>query len=238
VIDTHCHLLPGVDDGPRTLADALALGRELVGQGVETVVATPHWSRAFPTTRDAATAAAELLREALEEEALPLTVAVAAELTEVVALTAPLEEIRQRSIDGRAVVVELLPDSLPAQTAAVVARLSAAGMTPVLAHPERSRAVQAGAAVLDALRAEGALVQLVAPSLTGRYGEQVRATSWELLLTARVDLLASDAHDCAGRGCELGAAGALVAELMGPEALDELTGTAPGRLLGAPTVRP
>jgi protein-tyrosine phosphatase len=236
VIDTHCHLLPGIDDGPPTVGDAVALARVLVDHGVDAAVATPHWSRRFATSHDEALQAASTLREALARQAVPLAVHMAAELTEIVAATRPVDEVAERSLGGRSVVVELQPDSLPAQTAAVVARLAAAGLGTVLAHPERCRAVQADPASLDGLRAGGALVQVVAPSLTGRWGEEVRATTWHLLLSARADLLASDAHDLDRRPCELMEARELVVDRLGDEVWDELTCESPGRLLaGAPT---
>jgi protein-tyrosine phosphatase len=231
MIDTHCHLLPGLDDGPATLEGSLELARELVASSVETVVCTPHWSRSFPTRHGDVLVAADRVRDAIQVEDLPLQLVVAAELSDVVAATRPLPEIGERAIAGRSVVVELGPDSLPVQTAAIVNRLRAAGLTTVIAHPERCRAVQEDSSVLDRLRLAGAHVQVVAPSLTGSWGDRVRATAWTLLDTGRADLVASDAHGAATRPCELREAESLVVARLGREHWDDLTWNVPRRLL-------
>jgi protein-tyrosine phosphatase len=231
MIDTHCHLLPGVDDGPASTDEAVALARELVAQGVETVVCTPHWSSRFPTRHEDAAAAHSVLEDALRREQVPLELVLAAELSDAVAVTRSVDEVRRRSIASRWVIVELVERSLPLHVEMVVRRLEAAGLGTVLAHPERCKAVQDDPGALDGARAAGALVQLVAPSLTGRAGRKVRKTAWLLADTGRVDLVGSDAHDTGKRRCELEAAGDLVAKELGPERWSALTREAPGRLL-------
>jgi len=231
VIDTHCHLLPGVDDGPATIAAAVELARVLSGHGVEIAVCTPHWSRAFPTTHGQAAAARAVLSDALRDAGIDLDLVVSAELSEVVAATHALAEIRERSIGGRIVIVELVRDSLPIHAAAVTRRLASAGMTTVLAHPERCSEIQRDPHLLDPLRAAGARVQIVAPSLTEHGGVHTRDTAWELLRTGRVDVLASDAHGAGRRPSELRAAEAFVTERLGSATWRELTYEAPQRLL-------
>jgi protein-tyrosine phosphatase len=243
VIDTHCHLLPGIDDGPPTVDEAVALGWALASQGVELAVCTPHWSRAFPTSHARSVAARDVLADALLRAEIRLDLLVSAELSAVVAATEPLAEIRERSMAGRLVLVEMVGDSLPAHISAVTRRLASAGLTTVLAHPERCGAVQSDPRLLDHLREEGAYVQIVAPSLTGHRATREGDTAWELLDTGRADLIASDAHGSRRRPCQLEAAEELVTNRFGPAAWRELTRDAPRRLLdgvGSPSegVRP
>jgi protein-tyrosine phosphatase len=238
VIDTHCHVLPGIDDGPSTLVEAIELAQVFVSQGVEVAVCTPHWSRAFPTSHARATAAKDVLSEALHQASVPLGLVVSAELSDVVAATNPITEIRERSIVGRAVLVEMVRDSLPIHAAVVTRRLGSAGLITVLAHPERCTAIQREPHLLDPLRADGAQVQLVAPSLASRRATREGYTAWDLLETGRVDLVASDAHGTGRRPCELRAAEDLVTERFGSDVWQELTREAPRRLLGALTPAP
>jgi protein-tyrosine phosphatase len=231
MIDTHCHLLPGLDDGPASLDESVALARDLVAQGVEAVACTPHWSSMFPTRHEDAVAALEALSDALRREGLPLELVVSAELSDAIAATRPMEEMRERSIAGSWVIVELIGNSLPLHVETITVRLEAGGLGTVLAHPERCRAVQRDAGALDGARAAGALIQLVAPSLTGHAGRRVRKTAWQLLETGRADLVGSDAHDTGKRRCELEAAGRLVAKELGEERWTQLTSDAPRRLL-------
>jgi protein-tyrosine phosphatase len=236
VIDTHCHLLPGVDDGPRTLEHAVALARELVDQGVDSVLCTPHWSSQFPSGYADARRARDNLDAELHNRGIPLRLELAAELSLAYAATQPADELKLRSIRGH-LMVELVPDSLPNLVAAVVSRLAADELVPVFAHPERWQAVQRDPSVLDEARSGGALMQLVAPSLTGRWGQQVRDAAWALLGEGRADLLGSDAHDTARRRCELAGARGLVVERLGPACWEQVAVTGPNRLLGEPSSR-
>lgn len=222
MIDTHCHLIAGVDDGPTSEAGSVELARRLVAGGVELVVCTPHYSRRFPTVHADAVERSRALRATLTAEGVPLDIAVAAEVSPTMAVTADPSELVTRSIGGRFSLVELVPATPAGFLPSLGARLEKAGLLPILAHPERCRAVQRRPAILDAARAEGALVQVVAPSLTGVWGEEVSATAWKLLNTGRADLLASDAH---GRRSPpaLAAATDLVAERLGDKVAHRLT---------------
>jgi protein-tyrosine phosphatase len=227
VIDTHCHLLPGLDDGPATLADAVALARRLVEDGVSFALCTPHYSRLFPTHHADAMERFAQLGEALAEAAVPLESSLAAEVGPHFAVSEPVEELRRRSIARRYLLVEVLADSPPALFRLVTKRLSDAGLVPIFGHPERSRAVQRHPTLIEAARREGALVQVVAPSLLGRWGRGTASAAWGLVGAGWVDLLGSDAHGTRRRGVHLAEAAELVAARIGEEAAREMTERAP-----------
>jgi protein-tyrosine phosphatase len=237
LIDTHCHLLPGIDDGPKTVDEAVSLARDLVLQGVDIALCTPHWSRFFPTQHADISDARGALQEELQRLGIPLRLEISAELSAAFAATKPIDEVRQRSVTERWVIVELVEDELPNLVSTVLERLMTNGLFPVLAHPERWRVIHRDPKMLDQARSAGALVQVVAPSLTGRWGATVRAAAWDLVASERADLLASDAHDLDRRRCELDAARTLVTEHLGSARWDDLTIHAPRRLLaGTPSV--
>ena len=229
MIDTHCHLLPGLDDGPGSPDEALALARSLVADGIERVVCTPHYSPQFPTAH--ADAAAKLRALDGELAGLPLDTVLAAEVSPGYAVSAPLDELRSRALRGRYVVCEALPDSPPTFFEAALARLAEAGLAPIFAHPERCRAVQRRIGIVDWARKQGALVQVVAPSLIGRWGGATSATAWRLVDTGRADLLASDAHGTRRRSVHLREAAGIVAERLGAAVAAELTERRPAELL-------
>jgi protein-tyrosine phosphatase len=233
MIDTHCHLLPGVDDGPRTVAEAVGLARALGDQGVGTVVCTPHWSPAFPTSHADATEACESLRAELSRRGVALELVVAAEIQDGIAVTRSFDELRERSIAGRWVIVEQVYDSLPNLAEAIVGRLEPEGLAPILAHPERSRAVQRDLGVLDGARAAGALVQVVVPSLLGEWGQHVQRTAWALIETERATLVGSDAHG-ARRSCRFVDVEPIVVARFGRRRWEELTFREPSGLFSRP----
>jgi protein-tyrosine phosphatase len=236
LIDTHCHLLPGLDDGPRTETDALELARALEAQGVTRVLCTPHFSGMFPTDHAAAVDRLRTLQRLLDSAGLRIETSVAAEIGPAAAVSAPLEQLVERSIGRRFALIEVLADSSAASLAAIFERLGDAGLGTILGHPERCRALHRKPDLLDPLRKEGALLQVVAPSLLGRWGRETEATAWRLIDTGRADILASDAHGASRRRPHVRAACRLIAERLGDAVVEELTVAKPRLILDG--VRP
>jgi protein-tyrosine phosphatase len=235
LIDTHCHLLPDLDDGPRNFREALTLAQTLVATGFRTVVCTPHFSRRYPTDRAVARARLELLASALGRAKRPLRLILAFEVASAMSLEASPEELRRRRLGERHVLVELESDTSARIVELVMTRLTGIGLVPIFAHPERCRAVRARPAVLDAVRDEGALVQVVASSLAGRWSGETENAAWSLLDAERVDLLATDAHRVQHAGDRLRRVLESIAARFGENRLIDLTQTNPGRLLPDPT---
>jgi protein-tyrosine phosphatase len=233
LIDTHCHLLPGLDDGPPTTREALELARALVADGIERVLCTPHYSRLWAPAPERAAERLVELRAALQAEGVPLDLELAAEVSPAFAVSATFDELRRRSIGSRYVLVEVQPDTPLGFFAIAADRLESEGIRPVFAHPERSRALQRHPAALDAVRARGGLVQVVAPSLLGRWGAGTARAGWSLLDHGRADLLASDAHGAGRRRPHLGEAAALVTERLGDALRTQLVVRHPSALLDA-----
>jgi protein-tyrosine phosphatase len=231
VIDTHCHVLAGLDDGPAEDGEALELARALVADGVTVAVCTPHYSRGFPTDHADAQAAHERLRSILAAEGVPLELVLAAEVGPVHALDAPVDELARRALAKRFLVVEVTPDTPAPFFASLAARLEPEGLLPVLAHPERSRALQRSLAPLDEARRAGAVAQLVAPSLLGRWSETVARTAWQIVEEGLADLLASDAHGAARRRPHLAEAAGEIGRRFGRSAVRWLTEDNPGRVV-------
>jgi protein-tyrosine phosphatase len=232
VIDTHCHLLPGLDDGPRVVGDSVDMGRALAAAGVTGVACTPHFSGRFPTPVDDGREALQELRAALAAESVELELVLGAELSPAMALDAPDRELLGRTIGTGSLLVELESDTPVAAVDLVIARLDELGLRAVFAHPERCRAVRSRPRVLDGARSAGALVQVVVRSL-GRPTRADARAAWDLLDADRVDLIASDAH----RGADAAVLETALEEARrryGAAALATLTESAPARLLGRP----
>jgi len=230
VIDTHCHLLWRVDDGPRSPMDSIDLARVLVGQGIRASLCTPHYSTRFPTRADVARARFDELQRDLRELDVPLQTQLAAEVHFRLALSVPVEELHERSAGGF-VVVELDGEADAATVTGVLNRLRPAGLLPVLAHPERARALREDPGPLEEARAEGALVQVVASSLMRRRGRASADGAWALLDGGHADLLASDAHGAAGTAGRIRELLDVATQRYGAKAVDALTSENPARLL-------
>ena len=232
MIDTHCHLLHSLDDGPRTERDSVELARKLAAAGVRAVVCTPHFSRRYPTSLASARKRISELERLLIEAPISVSLSLAAEISPAFAVSEPMENLLPRSIDGRFLLVELEPDTAAAFLATAVDRLAGERLSPVFAHPERCRSVREQPRLLDEARAAGALFQVVAPSLTGRWGREVGVAAWKLLDAGVVDLLGSDSHRASHAAAHLERAMALITERYGGHILADLTERVPSRLVG------
>lgn len=231
MIDTHCHLLPGIDDGPRNVAQALALARQLQSAGVHTVLCTPHYSRRFPTEHLNARKRLIELRDVFSTIALPLELGLAAEISAATAIEAAADELAKRAFGDGHLLVELEPETPAGLVSVLLERLRQFGHLPVFAHPERCRAVRSQPRILDSARDSGALVQIVASSVVGKWGRETAAAAWQLLDSGRVDIIGSDAHGPRPGGLHLSVALDLVARRLGATALHDLTEGRPAQLI-------
>jgi protein-tyrosine phosphatase len=231
LIDTHCHLLAGVDDGPRTTAESLDLARALVSAGVVRVVCTPHFSRRYPTGVEAARDAGEQLRSELAAGQIDLEISLAAEFSPAMAVGASQTELFERTLGTNHLLVELQPDTPIGAVSAITERLDGFGLRAILAHPERCRAVRSQPRLLDDARSAGALVQVVTRSLEATSSKSRTKAAWSLLESGRADMIASDSHRAEQAGGRLSAVFGQIAERFGAEALETLTVSTPGHVL-------
>ncbi len=196
MIDLHCHLLPGIDDGPATLADALAMARAAVAAGITTIAATPHVDHHFRLDPTGFAARAAELREALAFDGIELEVVAGGEVA-----PARLPDLEDGALEavalggGPYVLLECpLTQSAPTMGPAV-AYLTRRGRKVLLAHPERSPGLQRDLSALAAMVQDGALTQVTAGALAGDHGSTARRTAIQMLRAGLVHCIASDAHD-------------------------------------------
>jgi protein-tyrosine phosphatase len=196
VIDLHCHVLPGVDDGPETLADSLDLCRAAVAAGTRTIVATPHVSWDWPgVTSQVVAEGVERVRSALEAEGIDLELRAGAELAMTRASDLSDEELVALRLGGGPYLLVECPYS-PASAGfeAILSGLAERGHRIVLAHPERCPAFHRRPAQLAAFVEAGMLTSVTASAFGGRFGRDVERFAWRLLEQGLVHDVASDGH--------------------------------------------
>lgn len=200
MIDLHCHILPGVDDGPATVAEAIELARAAVYEGVEIIAATPHVRDDYPTTAAQMESLVEELQVALAEHEVRLDLRRGAEIALSRLPTLDSEELPRLGLAGNPcyLLLETPYYGFPLNLGEQVFQLVAAGITPVLAHPERNKEIQASPKQLERLVEMGMLVQLTTASIDGRFGHAAQKTSLELLESGLAHMIASDAHAASG----------------------------------------
>lgn len=194
-VDLHCHLLPGLDDGPRTDEEAVALARALVADGVGTVAATPHRTARFATPLHELLARTEALRALLAAHGVALEVLTGSEVAVDALLDMPEAELQALRLGGTGpLLVELPQRDLGADPSWIVHDLLDRGVPVLLAHPERIPLLQRDPAILAGLVAKGAHAQVTSGALLGRYGTTAQRTAVQMLDDSLIDVIASDAH--------------------------------------------
>jgi protein-tyrosine phosphatase len=238
MIDLHCHLLPGIDDGPATLDDALALARAMVADGITQAVATPHvFPGRFDNTRGSIAPVYAAFCQRLAQEGIALRLHVAGELRLSAELldrlgSGELPFLNQDGSPPRAMLLEMPDGQVPLGTDRLCAAFTRQGIVPLIAHPERNRGVMERLDRLDPLLDAGCQLQLTAGSLLGDFGDRAHDTAWDLLERGQVAVVASDAHNLRGRAPRMSAARELLAQEFGEAVARRLTLEHPARLCG------
>ncbi|MGZ4354346.1 MAG: tyrosine-protein phosphatase [Gaiellaceae bacterium] len=208
MIDLHSHILPGLDDGVRTAAESVELARLAATDGIVAIAATPHVREDYPTSADAMEAALAEVRAAVAAAGLEIRVLPGGEVALPELSRLDPDELRRFGLGGNPayLLVETPYRGWPLDVEDRFFRLRAAGVTPVLAHPERNGDVQSDLERVRRLVRAGALVQVTASSLDGRGGRRARETALRLLREGFVHVVASDAHAPEVRAAGLAAA--------------------------------
>ena len=200
MIDLHCHVLPGIDDGPGTDEEALALARAAAELGTRVLVATPHRSPRWPTEPAAVVAGVERLAGLLAAAEVDVELRAGAEIALEEAARLDDGTLSQLALGhGRHLLLESPHGPVGDRLESTVSELLDRGHGIVLAHPERSPAFQDRPGRLRALVAAGALCSITAGALEGRFGSASQWFALELLRDGLVHSLASDAHHAIGR---------------------------------------
>jgi protein-tyrosine phosphatase len=236
LVDLHCHILPGVDDGALDVADAVAMARQAADDGIEVVCATPHIRHDHDVRIGELRDRVARLNVALAALGVPVAVATGGEVAETAADRLDETELAQVSLNGhgRWVLIEPAPGPLSDSLMSVIGRLGDRGARAVIAHPERHLGPMFRER-LTALVSAGALVQVTAALVLDPDGGPALG---DLAAAGLVHLVASDAHSARwGRPVAISAAIAHLTERAGRD-LGAFMADAPAALLRGEDVEP
>lgn len=233
MIDTHLHILPGIDDGPETREEAIALARALVQEGINAAVATPHFNDLFPQ-RSAAEIKERVndLQQVLDRQGIPLRLFSGHEALIKPGLVHDIQAGRLATLNGgRYLLLELWNNTWLPETEQLIFELRAFGIIPIIAHPERYRAIQQNPDHLLMLLEQGVLAQLTVGSLLGMQGKTTRKCAETLLKKGYVQCIASDAHSIKRRMPDVDRGLQRATELLGQTAVSLLIETYPTAII-------
>lgn len=195
MIDIHCHILPGIDDGPADIATSIAMARIAVADGISAIIATPHLNNRIYDPA-AVTDRVRELNEALRQAGIALDILPGADVS---AMLEP-EQLQPFTLNRTRYILTEFPHTyLPGNAREILFDLCLRGFWPIITHPERNAAVVENPDRLCDLLGGTIYVQLTAGSLAGEFGPQCEACALYLLSRGVVDFLATDAHSPAYR---------------------------------------
>ena len=234
MIDLHCHILPGVDDGPATMEQSIAMAAAALRDGTRTIVATPH-SRDI-NERGTVAAVRELaasLNAELRARDMPLDVLLGME--NHLALDTPQQVDAGLALPmagSNCILIELPFEFMPYHAADSLRSLRDRGLLPIIAHTERNLAIQREPQLLAGLVRDGAVSQVTAGSLTGEMGQDAQRTAEALLRLGLAHVISSDGHAPDGARAPLLSQGVdAAAAIVGAEAARRMADAAPRALL-------
>ena len=216
MIDLHCHILPGLDDGAKTIEDSLAMAEDAIADGITHVVATPHSDTHYTFDYAKVRAARDELERRVEGR---LTLATGCDfhldhenLSRLRRSPAPFC-INQKNY----VLVEFNEFSIPPAMDQTLHEIQLMGLRPVITHPERNGILRAKPERLMAWVSQGCFVQVTAGSLSGVFGPGAREDAWTWMDQGLVHFVSSDGHNTAQRPVKLRFAFDAIAQQRGDD---------------------
>ena len=235
MLDFHNHLIPQVDDGAESIGESEHALATMQGQGIGKVITTPHLRASLLKNEGER----DIYLERVDSSWRSLSATAAAKFPDVrlergfeILLDIPeidLSDPRLRLAKSIFALVEFPFLSIPPHSDRVLFDIKMQGYVPIVAHPERYRDIQGDPDAADRWIRVGALLQVNAGSLLGKYGPQAERTGWELLQRGWASYVCSDYH--AKGNCDTAAAAVAVRNRGGVEQVDFLFTTNPERIL-------
>lgn len=224
LIDLHCHMLPGVDDGAKDQTMALKLAQAAVEQGISHILLTPHHMDShYSNHKQDVIEKTAVFQKVLDSEEIPLKVFPGQE----VHLTGDLldavltNDILFMDAGNHYLLLEFPHNEVPEYTEDMVFELTSRGITPVIAHPERNLGFQKKPDKLYDFVKMGCLTQLTSSSYMGVFGDKVQALTERIIRANLGFVFSSDAHNFEGRRFMMKEAFERLAEREGSEVAEQ-----------------
>lgn len=201
MIDLHCHILPGIDDGARDVSESIKMAKNAVEQGIRTIVATPHHlNNRYENSKKTIIDKVRELNKILIEEKIDLNILPGQETRIYGEMVEGYEIGEILPIDHtQYVLVEFSSSHVPRYTEKLFYDLQTKGLIPVIVHPERNQEIIERPEILYQLVEKGALTQVTAASVCGDFGKKIKNFTLQLIEANLTHFIASDAHNTSSR---------------------------------------
>lgn len=218
MIDLHCHILSGIDDGPVSRDESLAMAKRAEEDGVHTIAATPHTLNGIylNPAREIISKVA-VLQKILSNNHIQIHLCAASDVHLCPHMLELIVSGDALTINDakKYILLELPSQAIPEGVKDEIFSLKLNGITPIITHPERNSIIQHDLDILYDLVSMGALSQVTAMSITGDFGAPVKRAAETMLKNRLAHIIASDAHGADNRPPVLSRAVEHAAEILG-----------------------
>ena len=226
MIDIHNHILPNVDDGSKSLDMSINMMKHAFNQGVTEVVNTTHFQHPLFLNIDNSIERIESIKNDLQKKLYENDIFIKIHLGyEVYYFENLLKIVKQPLVtmgNGKYILIEFTPHNIPSSQKQTLFDLKMSGVTPIIAHPERYKAVQNNFNLIYDWINSGCLIQIDCGSLLGLMGKRAKETSLSIVKEKCCHILASDAHNDSNRNFCIKDAHNIVKNIINPKDADKL----------------
>ncbi|MGG1911814.1 CpsB/CapC family capsule biosynthesis tyrosine phosphatase [Priestia megaterium] len=202
MIDLHCHILSSIDDGALNDEISLKMARKAVSEGIYTIVATPHHQNGrYLNEKKDIVQYVQKLNELLKKEKIPLTILPGQEIRLYGEILGDYQADKILTLNdtGKYLFIEFPSSQVPHYAERLLFDIQSQGLIPIIVHPERNSRLLEEPNLLYKFITNGALAQVTAGSVTGRFGKKIKKFSHQLIQSNLVHFVSSDAHNLEGR---------------------------------------
>ena len=234
MIDIHCHILPGLDDGPSNMDKAVAMALAAVRSGTSRIIATPHFNNGvFDVSKEMVKASVGVFTGVLEEKKIGLEVLPGAEIRISPDICSLLDQGELLSLGASKYYLFELPDLfIKDGIIEMLRQLRQREVIPVIAHPERNRTIQRHPEMIPEFIFENVLFQITGKSMTGGNGKHCFKIAWNMVKEGEAHFVASDGHGLRHRLPCLGGAVKAVKKAGGKKAVRTIFEENPAKIVG------
>lgn len=224
MVEMHCHILSGLDDGPVRMEQSVAMAEKAAASGITSIIATPHHLNGqYNNEPMVVNQAVNLLHAELRKRNIRLEIHPGQEIRVHDNLIGDLYAGKCCTLAGsRYMLLELPFGHIPSQFPGILHELRIAGITPIIAHPERNRAILKKPKLLADYLSQGGLCQLTAQSFTGLFGRKVQKWCFHFCKENGFHFISSDAHDTCKRTFAIREGERIIERHFGAEAVRKL----------------
>lgn len=205
MIDIHCHILPGIDDGAKTRDDTITMLKSAIDEGIKTIAVSPHHNPEYNNEAPSILEKVEEVRGLVDELSLPIQILPGQEVRAYGQLLNDLEKGRLLTVAGTSdyMLVEFPSNHVPGYAKELFYTMKLKGIQPILVHPERNTGIIENPNLLFEFVEQGVLSQITASSVTGDFGKKIQKLTFQIIDHQLTQFIASDAHNVTSRAFKM-----------------------------------